>query len=52
MPNEISNTNYIDKVGSTFFITSLSDSTANELAPNIVKVSDLKKLSGGVYFNV
>lgn len=52
VPNEISNTNYIDKVGSNFFITSLSDSTANELAPNIVKVSDLKQLSGGGYISM
>lgn len=47
VPNEFSNTNYIDKVGSYFYITSLSDSTANKLSQNLVKVLNLRELHEG-----
>ena len=45
VPNELSNTNYIAKVGNYYYITSLSDSTADELNPNIVKVQNLGDLT-------
>ena len=47
VPNEISNSNYIDKIGNYFYLTSLSDSTANQLSPQIVKVLSISDLRGG-----
>ena len=52
VPNEISNANHIAKNGNYFYVTSLSDSTANRLSPAITKVHNLKDLGGVKIFTM
>ena len=47
VPNVISNSNYIDKIGSYYYLSSLSDNTADKLSPDFIKVKSLSDLRGG-----